>query len=246
MTTDADCTPSRLVTRREAESLLGYAPGSLKVAMQQQARWPAPVACRLRRRALLWDLDALRAVARSGSGVRSRRPAGDDDDGLVVCLICNRRFRSLGPHLARAHETTAEEYRAEHRLPASTVLMGGEVRGTLSAARRAAMADDPELISRMREAALPAEELARRSAEGRAGTDDLPAVRAARRAGALRNLPAAQQARREVLEERARAAGYGSMAEAIAATRDVSARAAAERIGVGSSTVKRWRRKAAT
>ncbi|MGW0984260.1 MucR family transcriptional regulator [Streptomyces xiamenensis] len=237
---------SQLVSRREAEPVLGYAPGSLKAVMQQQrGRWPAPVACRVRGRALLWELDALRAVVQPAAKSRSRRPAGDGDDGLVACLICGRRLRSLGPHLARVHGMTAEDYRAEHRLPASTALMGSAVRGALSAARRAAMAADPELVTRMREAALPGEELARRSADARAGTDDLPAVRAARRAGALRTIPAAQQARREALEERARGAGYGSMAEAIAATRGLSAGAAAERIGVGVTTVKRWRRKTA-
>lgn len=247
MSRDAEGPASQLVSRREAEPLLGYAPGSLKSVMQQQrGRWPSPVACRVRGRALLWELEALRAVARSGGSVRSRRPAGDGDDGLVACLICDRPFRSLGPHLARAHEMTAEEYRAEHRLPAGAVLMGSGVRAALSESRIAAMAADPELITRMRDAALPAEELARRSADARAGTDDLPAVRAARRAGALRTIPAAQQARRDALEETARSAGYPSMADAIEATRDMAVATAAERIGVSASTVKRWRRRAKT
>ncbi|MGY3676681.1 hypothetical protein ACVWXU_000304 [Streptomyces sp. TE33382] len=142
--------PRPLVTRREAEPLLGYAPGSLKAVMQQQrGRWPGPVACRLRGRALLWDLDALRGVAHAGK-VRSRRPDGADPDGLVTCLTCGRRFRSLGPHLTRAHRTTAAEYRAEHQLPAGAALMAGEVRAALSRARTAAMADDPDLVDRMR------------------------------------------------------------------------------------------------
>lgn len=236
---------SRLVTRREAEPVLGYAPGSLKAVMQQQrGRWPAPVACRVRGRALLWELDALRAVIQPSNAVRSRRPASDDEDGLVTCLTCGRQFRSLGPHLARVHQMTAADYRAEHRLPASAALMATDVRTALSSARTSAMADDPELIARMRAAALPLQELARRSADARAGTNDLPAVRAARRSGALRTLPAAQRARREALEERARAAGFTSMATAIEATRNLPSRAAAARLGIGSSTVRRWRRKA--
>ena len=234
----------RLVTRREAEPLLGYAPGSLKVAMQQQARWPAPVACRVRGRALLWELDALTAVARAGDTVRSRRPSGADDDGLITCLSCGRRFRSLGPHLARAHQMTAAEYRAEHRLPASATLMATGVRGALSKARVSAMADDPELIARMRAATLPLEELARRATDARAGTNDLPAVRGARQAAGRLNVPRAQQARREALEEKARAAGFASLAAAVAATLGLPSRAAAARIGVSASTVKRWRRRA--
>ncbi|MGK4909675.1 MucR family transcriptional regulator [Streptomyces albus] len=237
-----DSSDSRLVTRREAEPLLGYATGSLKAVMQQQrGRWPDPVACRVRGRALLWELDALRAVTREG-GVRSKRVAGADADGLITCLSCGRQFRSLGPHLARTHHMTAAEYRAEHRLPASTALMATGVRAALSQTRIAAMDDDPELVGRMHAAALPRQELFRRAADARAGTDDLPLVRAARAAGARRTLPAAQQARREALEAKARAAGFESMAAAIDATRNMSSRAAATRIGVSPSTVKRWRR----
>ncbi|MFE3657295.1 MucR family transcriptional regulator [Streptomyces sp. NPDC059165] len=207
---------------------------------QQQGRWPDPVACRVKGRALLWDLDALRGVAPS-SDVRSRRPAGADSDGLMTCLSCGRRFRSLGPHLRRAHSMTAAEYRAEHRLPASSALMATGTREALSQARTAAMAGNPELVGRMRAGALPADELLRRSAEARAGTDGLPAVRAARAAGARRALPAAQRARRDALDAKARAAGFESMAAAVEATRDLSSRAAAGRIGIGASTVKRWR-----
>ncbi|SDT83444.1 ROS/MUCR transcriptional regulator protein [Streptomyces sp. TLI_053] len=233
----------RLVTRREAEPLLGYAPGSLKAVMQQQrGRWPGPVACRRRDRALLWELDVLLAAARPAARVRSRRPDGADPDGLVTCLACGRRFRSLAPHLARVHGMSAARYRAEHALPASAALMATDVRRSLSATRTEAMAADPDLLEPMRACAPPAEELARRSARAREATDGLPAVRAARRSAALRTVPAAQQARRDALEATARAAGFASMTEAIEATRDMPSRAAAARIGVGASTVKRRRR----
>ncbi|MCO8308788.1 MucR family transcriptional regulator [Streptomyces sp. RKCA744] len=188
----------------------------------------------------MWDLQALHAVARQGE-VRSRRPAGADADGLITCLSCGHRYRSLGPHLARTHRMTAAEYRAEHRLPATTALMATDVRGALSQARTSAMADDPDLVGRMRAASLPQQELSRRSADARAGTNDLPAVRAARAAGARRSLPAAQQARRNALDAKAVAAGFTSMSAAIDATRHLPSRAAAKRIGVGASTVKRWR-----
>jgi hypothetical protein len=236
---------SRLVTRREAEALLGYAPGSIKTMMQQQrGRWPGPVACRVRNRALLYDLAELRAAASTSSGdVRARRPSGADADGLVPCLSCGRRFRSLGPHLARAHRMTAAEYRAEHRLPATTALMAIGTRTALSQARISAMTDDPDLVARMRSATPPLQELVRRSEEGRTGTDGLPAVRAARAAAARTTLPAAQQARRDALEAQAQAAGYASVAAAIEATQHLSSRAAAAQIGIGASTVNRWRRR---
>lgn len=186
-TTRHDTSP--LVTRREAEPVLGYGPGSLKALMQQRReRWPPAIACRVRDRALLWELAALQAASAIGGTSRSRRPAGADADGLVTCLTCGRRYRSPGPHVARAHQMTAAEYRAEHRLPASVALMAAETRSALAAARQAAIGEDPELVTRMRAAALPNGELCRRSAEARAGTDDLPAVRAARRASGLRAL----------------------------------------------------------
>lgn len=236
-----------LVTRREAEPILGYAPGSLKELMRQQpGRWPAPEGRQHHYpRALLYDLDALRAAATGGAPDKLRGPDGADPDGLVTCLDCGRRFRSLGPHLARAHQTTASEYRAEHRLPATTALMARDTRAALSGTRRQAQVDDPSLVTRMRDATPPTIELSWRSAEARAGTDALAAVRTARRAGALRTLPAAQAARREALEAKARVAGYPSMADAITATRTMTVRAAAERIGVGASTLKRWRRRIA-
>jgi hypothetical protein len=235
----------RLVTRREAEPLLGYAAGSLKAVMQQQPdRWPAPVACRLGgARALQWRLDELQAIARGEGALRSQRPDGADEDGLVTCLSCGNRYRSLGPHLARAHRISAAQYRAEHGLPASAALMARAVRATLSARRQAAMDEQPELVENMKAAAPPPDTLARRSAQARARTDSLPAVRAARRDGALRTLPAARQARRDALEARAAAAGFASLADAVAATRSLTVAAAANRIGVSTSTVKRWRGK---
>jgi|GEM_PF-5344799 len=232
-----------LVTRREAEPLLGYASGSLKAVMQQQrGRWPEPVACQANHpRALLWDLDELLAAAAPGQAPTSRRVSGADGGGLMTCLECGRRYRSLGPHLARAHQMTATEYREQHRLPATTALMATDVRASLSKTRRAAMEDDPELVARMRAATPPGEELARRSAEARAGTDDLAAVRAARGAAGQRNIRQAQAVRRDRLERAARDAGFSSMSAAIDATRDLTARVAADRIGVGATTVKRWR-----
>ncbi len=55
------------------------------------------------------------------------------------------------------------------------------------------MAADPDLIESMRAAALRVEKLVRRSARARAGTDSLPAVRAARLSAAPRTRPPASQ-----------------------------------------------------
>ena len=36
------------------------------------------------------------------------------DDALVECLLCGRRYRSLGHHLVRAHDMTVDQYRDQH------------------------------------------------------------------------------------------------------------------------------------
>jgi hypothetical protein len=206
---------------------------------QQPACWPAPVACRLGgARALQWRLDELQATAHGEGTLRSHRPGGTDEYGLVTCLSCGNRYRSLGPYLAQSHRISAAQYRAEHGLSASAALMARAVRATLSARPQAAMDERPELVENMEAAAPSPDTLARRSAQARARTDSLPAVRAARRAGALRALPAARQARRNALEARAVAAGFTSLADAMAATRSLTVAAAAS-----TSTVKRWRGK---
>lgn len=231
-----------LVTRREAEPLLGYATGSLKVVMQQQrGRWPDPVACQVRNRALLWDLDQLRAATQTGAEIRSRRPVLDDTAETIECLECRRRFRSLGPHLARGHDTTAAAYREQHQLPASAILMAKPTRAALSEARVEAMANDPELIERMRAGQPSGEELVRRSTEGRAGTDELPAVVAARQRGRDRQRDLSVAARAAAREEAAAAAGYASWDAAIRATMDMPERQAADALGVARTTVRRWR-----
>lgn len=62
--------------------------------------------------------------------------------------------------------------------------MAHPTRQTLSDAMHAALDADPDRLAPMLAAALPPEELARRSAATRAGTDELPAVRQARRRAA--------------------------------------------------------------
>lgn len=51
----------------------------------------------------------------------------DDDGTSVLCHECGRRFRALGYHLLRAHEMTAEEYRATHGLRRGLGLIAGDL-----------------------------------------------------------------------------------------------------------------------
>lgn len=217
MTSSGGESSGRLVTRTEAEPILGYARGSLKALMTAHpGRWPEPAG--KRGMAYVYELEALLAAA------------GTD---RVECLICGRSFRSLGPHLARAHDTDAASYRAEHRLRATEALMGRWTRDRLAAER----SDHPELWQAMRATPADPDLMRERSAESRAGTDDLPQVREARR----RSAAAASAAKHEHTMRRLRDAGYASLAAALDATRAMSVARAAHHLGVSRSTIQRWR-----
>lgn len=171
---------------------------------------------------------------------RRRRHAGDPD--LIECLYCHDRMRSLGPHLYRIHQVSAVEYRAEHRLPAGYPLMAASMRAELSEQRREAMEADPSLIAGLHTTPDQQRERLMLAAAGRTATDGLPMVREARRRGAPIANAAAVASKRARLDGIARAAGFESMDDAIERTWRLSSREAAERIGVGATTVKRWRR----
>jgi DNA-binding CsgD family transcriptional regulator/predicted transcriptional regulator len=126
-----------------------------------------------------------------------RKPAGQEEaaaneeaseqippDDLMPCLICGRRFQSLGPHLRSAHQMSGADYLAAHQLPASAALMDTQTRKTLSSGLR-----------------------------------------------------------REAREAAARKAGFGSWQEAVEATQSLSSSEAAARLGVGKSTIMRWRQR---
>lgn len=100
----------------------------------------------------------------------------------VVCLICERRFRSLGPHLAKTHGVTAAEYRSEHQLRASLPLTGDQTRSRLVETTRAAMDADPGWTQRMRAAMPPLEVIAQASGGGQ-GRHRQPAPGACRPRG---------------------------------------------------------------
>lgn len=208
---------------RAVEGMLGYARKSWKQVIRDNPRLPAPVACRVSDRARLWRREDI--VALPGPGE------------MVQCAECGRRFRSLGPHLARAHGVTAEEYREAHQIPATRALMGEATRSVLAEHRRALMITAPDVVLRMRAATPPLSEVAAASAAKRAITDQWPAVRAARAAAARETQPLAVAARRVM------PLGYQSIEAALAATDNMSARQASQHLGVSPSTVGRWRRR---
>ncbi|MDQ2737533.1 MAG: MucR family transcriptional regulator [Actinomycetota bacterium] len=135
-------------------------------------------------------------------------------DDRIQCLICGRKFLSVGPHLARSHRIAGADYLTEHQLPADTPLIAESLRRLL-AQRRAATDADPVKADRGRRA---------RSLAGR------------------RTAPAAHQALRDAALAKVRAAGFASITDAVAGTRALTISGVARRLGVSESTVKRWRR----
>lgn len=212
---------SQLVSRAEAAPVLGYANrDSLGLVMRARPeRWPAPVACRLRPRELLWDLAELRAADHHGGPV-GRGATVSDPDGLITCLECDRRLRNLGPHLVRAHGLDAVAYRARHDLPATAALTADQTRALMRESQLAAMGADPTILPRLQ--AGP--------------TRRVPVPRIPRDTGPARS-PAAALER----ERFARAAGYPDWATAIGATRHLTQEGAAQQLGCAVSTIKRWR-----
>lgn len=223
-----------LVNRAVAELALGYARGSLRTVMRKQpGRWPGPVACRLDGRILLWDLDELRAADHRGEQVGANSWTVSDPDGLITCLECGRRFRSLGPHLARAHQLPAREYRARHQLPATAALTSDNTRASLRDQRLQALAQDPTLLDHLRAWPTPR---GPRTVPGQ-----VPVVREHRRGTDHLRVAASARVRARRREERAQAAGYDTWATAVEATRELTRDLAAAQLGCGTTTITQWR-----
>lgn len=240
---------SRLVTRKEAATALGYSVNSLATVMSRHPeRWPRPAALLRVGRVwqLLWDLDELQAAAPSNAAAaRLGRVAtvSDPKDGAITCLECGQRYRNLGRHLHHAHAMSAAEYRAAHQLPASGALMADAQR----AEARARMLDedtshldayrDPERLDQLRVDAV----------ESLRETADYELVRAARLPGRRYAAQVMQGNRRAALDERVRAhGGWDGIEDAIASTRHLTVKAAAKATGMSETSVRRWRTTLAT
>lgn len=239
---------SRLVTRVEAAALLGYSTRSMATVMSRNPeRWPRPAALLRNGRVwlLLWDADELLAAAPPASATERQGAVAtiSDPDGLLTCAECDRRFRSLGRHLQAAHGLTGAEYREQHRLPATGSLNSDGMRQVGAIRQRAQLAEDPTALDYLRPYQQPdrLDRMRETAIEVHRSTMGHDLVRAHR-------LPAQRYAvqvmlarRRERLDEQARRAGYDGIEDAISRTADLSSRAAALEIGIGASTVLRWR-----
>lgn len=234
---------SRLVTRREAAEALGYSVTSLATLMgRYPQRWPGPVALLRVGRVwqMLWDADELLAMVPGGSvGRPGARATISDADGLVVCLECGKRFRHLGRHVNHAHGLTAAQYREAHRLPATGALAADVVRAM---GRERMLAEGTSHLDPYR-TGEHLKAMTERSVEPNRETREYETVREHRLPGQRYAVKVMGQRRRESLDARVRAAGFEGVEDAIRRTAGLPAREAAGRIGIGVTTVRRWRQR---
>lgn len=235
---------SRLVDRTEAARALGYSVTSLATVMGRGG-WPSAVALlrvgRVWRK--LWDLDALLAVAPpTDATVRLGSSATiSDNDGILTCLECGRRFRALARHLAAVHGLTGMQYRDRHELPATGALIADGQRQAISERMQAVVADDPHALDHldMSPARLDAIRNPARVAETRVREP----VRAAQRPGQQHAAAVMQERRRQTQHDLLTARGFADLPDAIARTRHLPSRRAADVTGLGATTIRRWRTK---
>jgi len=239
---------SRLLTRDEVADRLGYSRTSMATVMSRDPqRWPRPAAMLRRGRVwvLLWDADEIDAVAPPATATQRRgaRATVSDSDGLLTCLECGRRYRSLGRHLHAAHQLSAAEYRARHDLPATAALRADGDRERSAQYWRQRLAVDPTAVDHLQPWNRPdhLDAIRPKAIEVHRSTRELEIVRAHRAPGQRYAVQAMLARRRARLDDLARAAGYPDFAAAIEAMRDLPATEAARRIGCGASTVRRYR-----
>lgn len=221
------------VTVREAAELLHCSASLIQKRCRREPDAPQRVGVS-ETGAALYDLDELEAfILRDRLGDRYTPRTATIAGDYIECLECGAKLLMLGRHLGK-HDMTADEYREKHRLPYTAPLSSMHVRAAFA---DAVTADGrSELISHDRQAELQAAGVPhlRDSRRNRHQTEAWNAARAVA-------VEAMRARRREILLEKLRAAGYDSIEDALAGTAHLSGAAAARALGVGSSSVLRWR-----
>ncbi|OLM28645.1 hypothetical protein Ae717Ps2_6241c [Pseudonocardia sp. Ae717_Ps2] len=244
---------SPLLTRVEVADLLGYSRTSMATVMGRDPdRWPRPAALLLhppRTWMMLWDRDEILAAAPPAAATRRRGATAtiSDAEGLLRCLECGLRFRSLGRHLHAKHDLSADEYRDRHQLPATGALNCDGARQSSSDWQRARIAEDPDHANRLAPYRTPEhlDQLRNTAIESNHRTRGYDLVRAHRAPGQSYAVQIMAGRRRDRLDEQARRAGFPELDTAIAQTMHISSREAAARIGIGATTVLRHRQRLA-
>jgi len=163
-------------------------------------------------------------------------------DGLIVCLICDRAFRWLGPHLRQRHGVSVEEYKEQFELPRRGLLSDSSrqkrrehalhLLATDERVRAGLLGNDPAAERRWLKRARKAASAAYAKAGVRAILADN-----ARHAAAV-----SAQKRRDAHEQRARELGHASLADLLAASVYLSNPQLAQLLGCSTTRASRLRR----
>lgn len=229
----ADC--PTVVTIVEGAEIIGVAHSTLYKRRQREPDAPEPIGTTTQGGAL-YDLDELTAWAlrdRAGDGATHRTATIERGDS-VTCLECGRRLQTLAHHV-RTHDLTPDQYREKHGIPYTAPLATPHMRAHASATAvergvgRNLTPGDPD--GRRQRSGV---EHLRTSRRERQQTEEWKAARALA-------VEAMRKRRREQLLAKLRERGYDSIEAAVEATRHLSAPAAAQALGTGPTSVRRWR-----
>lgn len=224
-----------IVTLREAEEILSFAPTTLSSYRSRRDNFPDPIG--KQGQAYLYDLDAItRAVGRDIEPTFSSENATRNDDGTaLVCLECGARRQGLGRHLS-LHGLTRAEYIEKYNLPRTTSL---DSRYARAASSRAVT---PKQLSQLKTSPAMQAARARKAAEHTRVAHQRADVPELRAPGQAKGVAAMHAKKRRVMDERMQALGYTDLEDAIRATSTLTVTGAADRLGLGVNTVRRWRK----
>ncbi len=221
-----------IVTRREAAAEIGCSVDTIAKRLRE-ADAPERVGVDAVG-AYLYDLDELRDWIlrdRVGDGERLGSPTLVGDS--VTCLECGQRLLTLRRHLER-HDMSMDEYRERHRLPFGAPLTSIHSRAAHKRASEAAGVAanlDHARQGERQAAGVP------HLRESRRARQQTPAMEASR----AKAVAAMEARKREVMTARMRALGHESIEAAIEATAHLSVTDAARTLGIGKTTLRRWR-----
>ena len=156
-----------------------------------------------------------------------------EEGDRLQCLECGRWYKSLPPHLARAHGMSGADYRTAHRLPRTLALRSSVLTRRASEQGVARYGQRPDIRAHLA-AGRP---LGGRTGDSTRESAEYPLVREGhRRAGQQRKAAGLRR-----LDERARELGFADARDYFQARADEPDRAVARELGISPTTANIWR-----
>ncbi|MGP3938431.1 MucR family transcriptional regulator [Streptomyces sp. 6N106] len=171
----------------------------------------------------------------------------DDDGTQVLCHECGKRYRMLPTHLLRAHGLTADQYRLAHGIAPRQPLESASTNAKKTANGYRVYEQRPDIRAALGGGTKSAAAALTRAAQ-RAAPDlaRRASVRHRRSVNAARNAARQREEKQRLLDARAQAAGYPSIAEWLAGHPALTGEQIAVRLGISRSAARGLRRATAT